>query len=153
MRVGEIHRRLRPRPSLARLQFRTKCIRGSLERLRCKFRLAHHALNNARNVHINRNLAAAKCDRCNRPRRIRPNTGEKLQIFMGRWQTTSGMRRLRRSVEREGTAVVAEPSPRLKHLRRLSLCECGERWKLREESFGELINARDLRLLRHHLND
>jgi len=115
--------------------------------------LACHALDNARNVHINRDLVAAKCDRCNRPRRVRPNAGEKLQLFVRCWQATSGMRRLRRSVQREGTAVITEPPPRLQHISGLSLGECGERWEAGEESFGELINARDLRLLRHHLND
>jgi hypothetical protein len=153
VRVRKIHRRLRPRPSLVRLQFRTKGIRRSLERLRCEFRLACHALDNARNVHINRNFTTTKCDRRNRPRRVRPNAGEELQLFVRCWQATSGMRRLRRSVQREGTAVISEPPPRLKHLRGLSLGECGERWESREESLSELINARDLRLLRHHLND
>jgi hypothetical protein len=98
VRVSKIHRRLRPLPSLAHLQFRTEGIRRRLQRLRCKFRLAHHALHNARNVHINRNLAAAECDRRDRPCRVWPNAGEELQIFMGRWQTAGGMRRLRRSV-------------------------------------------------------
>jgi hypothetical protein len=153
VRVRKIHRRLRPRPSLVRLQFRTKGIRRSLERFRCEFRFACQTLHNARNVHINRNLAAAKCDRRNRPRRVWPNAGEELQLFVPCWQATSGMRRLRRSVQREGTAVIAEPPPRLEHIGGLSLGERGERWEAREESFGELINARDLRLLRHHLND
>jgi hypothetical protein len=98
VRVGEIHRRLCPRPSLARLQFRTEGIRRRLKRLRCEFRLTHHALHNACNVHINRNLAAAECDRRDRPCRVWPNAGEELQIFMGCWQTAGGMRRLRRSV-------------------------------------------------------
>jgi hypothetical protein len=99
VRVSKIHRRLRPRSSLTRLQLRTKGIRGSLERLRCKFRVAHQTLNNARNVHINRNLATAKCDRRKSPCRVRPNAREELQLFVGRWQTTGGVRRLRRSVE------------------------------------------------------
>jgi hypothetical protein len=153
VRVRKIHRRLRPRPSLVRLQFRTKGIRRSLERFRCEFRLTHHALDNARNIYINRNLAATKCDRRNRPRRVWPNAGEELQLFVRCWQATSGMRRLRRSVQREGTAVIAEPPPRLEHIGGLGLRECGERWESREESLSELINARDLRLLRHHLND
>jgi hypothetical protein len=153
VRVGKVHRRLRPRPSLVRLQLRTEKIRRSLERLRCEFCLTCYALDNARNVHINRDLAATKGDRRNRPRRVWPNAGEELQIFVGRWQTTGGMRRLCRAVQQEGTAVIAEPSPRLKHLRRLRLGERGERWESSEESFGELINARNLRLLRHHLND
>jgi hypothetical protein len=115
--------------------------------------LACHALDNARNVHINRNFTTAKCNRRNRPRRVWPNAREELQLFVRWWQATSSMRRLRRSVQREGTAVIAEPPPRLKHIGGLSLGERGERWKAREESFGKLINARDLRLLRHHLND
>jgi len=98
VRGGKIHRRLRPRSSLTRLQLRTKGIRGSLERLRFKFRVTHHTLNNARNVHINRNLATAKSDRRNRPCRVWPNAREELQLFVGRWQTTGGMRRLRRAV-------------------------------------------------------
>jgi hypothetical protein len=153
VRVRKIHCRLCPRSSLVRLQFRTKGIRRSLERLRCEFRFACQTLHNARNVHINRDLTATKCDRRNRPRRVWPNAGEELQLFVRCWQATSGMRRLRRSVQREGTAVITEPPPRLQHIGGLSLGECGERWESREESLSELINARDLRLLRHHLND
>jgi len=153
VRGSKIHRRLRPRPSLARLQLRAEQIRYNLERLRCKFRLTHQALNNARNVYINRNLAPTKGDRCNRSRRVWPYPREKLQRFVRRWQPTCGMRRLRRSVQREGATVISEATPRLKYLCRLGFSECGKCWESSEEPLGELIDTRDLRLLRHYLND
>ena len=63
------------------------------------------------------------------------------------------MRRLRSTMQEECAPVVSETSPRLQHICSLRSRERTERWESLQEPLSKLIHSRNLRLLRHHLNN
>jgi hypothetical protein len=63
------------------------------------------------------------------------------------------VRRFRSAMKQQRAPVIAESSPRLKHICGLRASERAKCWESFEKAGRKLIDARNLGLLCHHLND
>ena len=89
-RRGKIHRRLSPRTRLAICKFSAKLIGARLYISRCEWNLcADQSRNDARNVHVDRNLTSAEPNRRNGACSIWADARELHQCFNVCGETTS----------------------------------------------------------------